>query len=103
MRAQHTPGPWVIDSELNAVRAEDHRHTIICRFVPTLSNPDVMADALLIAAAPDLLSALEEVLRHAISPVEFDYLKKGIGTNTPKGKAIRAANKAYIKATGGPA
>jgi hypothetical protein len=52
------------------------------------------------SSADDLLSALEGVLRHVVPPVEFEYLRKGIGTNTPKGKALIAARAAIAKATG---
>lgn len=59
---QHTPGPWYLD-------AHDERGW----FLLSESGPDIMAepfdcadaDARLIAAAPDLLSALEGMLEHA--------------------------------------
>lgn len=47
---------------------------------------------------PALLAALEGLLRDAIVPIVFDYLKKGIGTATPKGKAILAAQAAVAAA-----
>lgn len=51
------------------------------------------------SCSDELLSALEGVLRHAVEPVEFEYLKKGIGTQTPRGKALIAAKNAIARAT----
>ena len=59
MNAKHTPGPWEIDLEENRILATDDRRTIVCYFAGSLLNPSVMADARLIAAAPDLLESLE--------------------------------------------
>jgi hypothetical protein len=60
----HTPGPWVVADSINAatvhckvteVIVADCRNLALDRGVPA-------ANARLIAAAPDLLEALEEVL-----------------------------------------
>lgn len=52
------PGPWIVDGDGNRVVATDLRKTIICHASASCSNPSVMADARLIAAAPALAEAL---------------------------------------------
>jgi len=68
MKTQHTPGPWTVteccDSTFSVTAAQlqwpdrpDIRDTVaIC------PSPRVRADALLIAAAPDLLAAAQSAL-----------------------------------------
>lgn len=53
---------WILDEENNLVHEDDDRHTIICNFPCTLKNPSMKADALKVAAALDLLEALEGLL-----------------------------------------
>lgn len=87
----HTPGPWKIDSENNRILATDERETIVCGFCGSCRNPEVMADAHLIAAAPDLLTAL------------LLYISSGIGNSTDFEKqreAYSAARAAIAKAKG---
>lgn len=50
------------------------------------------------ACADDLLDALQDVLRFAVDEKEFEYLRKGIGTSTPRGKALLKAKAAIEKA-----
>jgi hypothetical protein len=52
--SNHTPGPWIVNGPHDAswVSTADHR-TIL---------PETMANARLIAAAPQMLDALHEVL-----------------------------------------
>jgi len=58
MTTEHTPGPWFQSDEDNQIRANtEDGHTTICEMWSTDS------DARLIAAAPELLQALEEVCR----------------------------------------
>lgn len=68
MEAKHTPGPWVMD---DAQPGDLFRHVLhgngdsfgyICR-ISTNGNANADADARLIAAAPELLEALQAVLR----------------------------------------
>src|SRR3546814_9571662 len=60
--AQHTPGPWHFDgADIDATHC-GHKDGI-CRMLFTSDpevNEQVKADARLIAAAPDLLDALED-------------------------------------------
>ena len=83
----HTPGPWVIDAEDNLIHAADARHTVICN-VGNMKNHGIAADARLIAAAPELLAALQ-------------MLTRGYGV-TFHDQALRSfAKEAIDKATGG--
>lgn len=69
--SKHTPGPWVWDEDGAALRAPGKR--IVLRDGEGIwnlwNNPSLKggmgeANARLIAAAPDLLEALQRVLRH---------------------------------------
>ena len=94
---QHTPGPWAILD-----RAEDSRtHVsngahIVCTLGTTRTDgsPNHSANAALIAAAPDLLSALNLLLDklHAHAP--------GLITNQHTESAITKAEMAISKAKG---
>lgn len=58
-----TPGPWRVDpDDATSVLASDDRVTIVACVTGASSNPVTVADAHLIAAAPDLLAALKDVL-----------------------------------------
>ena len=68
----HTPGPWTIDEFLEErgfykIRAEDavlcHAHS----FSEKGTDPEALANARLIAAAPDLLKACKMVAEMAVS------------------------------------
>jgi hypothetical protein len=65
MKTKHTPGPWVVGytAETATVDAE-------CRMICELENyyGDEDANAKLIAAAPDLLEALQEIERRLVDP-----------------------------------
>ena len=60
--AAHTPGPWRVSANGNVVRIGDATENIlICKFSnPT--NANRRANATLIAAAPDLLRSLKDML-----------------------------------------
>ena len=92
MEHKHTPGPW----ESMPVDAGIHRFGIICANDPLgTSANDIAAvwlrggqqkteaNARLIAAAPDLLEALQAVVRVADrSTVEFDAARAAIAKAT---------------------
>ncbi len=85
--SNHTPGPWIIDGvEIRA--AASHESESICEMSPCFSH----ADANLIAAAPELLEALE----YALS-MWGDYLPPG---NSNAMKAIKQSRAAIANAKG---
>lgn len=66
----HTPGPWTVDSRTLAVYAPDrHGHAAAVRVaqrgLAPLPAAEIAANAALIAAAPDLLAALQLVYANA--------------------------------------
>lgn len=117
MSQKHTPGPWGVHpytectGELRAVESEDgnfmaasiaigHGQTLICevghnsttRGYPRPTLNEMRANAALIAAAPELLEALEEFLRAGIyQSTDFQV----------QGKAHELACLAIAKAKGG--
>ena len=97
MKAQHTPGPWSIDPEGSiAVTIEGGNGEPIC----DVYGANKEADAYLIAAAPDLLEALEEC-RKLLEFLPLEYVHKGRFdplTHSPDG-ALAKAIAAIAKAT----
>lgn len=80
----HTPGPWVVRATGRIlVLASDQRETIVCEVTGASSNPTAVADARLIAAAPELLEAAEDVLR------EFGKGMASMPVGSPKREALR--------------
>jgi hypothetical protein len=62
----HTPGPWIVTNEdPPRILATDDRATVVAVTTAPRSNPSNMADARLIAAAPELLEALKKIVRRA--------------------------------------
>jgi hypothetical protein len=100
----HTPGPWYIahHSDINGDQSIDIRH---CCDIPP-STPEIhqiarlpknaLADAHLISAAPDLLSALEGLMKRAVKDAEH-YAPDG---NEPIWAFISDASDAISKAKG---
>lgn len=60
-KAQHTPGPWHAGTMSGDVFAIKKRGTIPVCAVPEDGSPNWEADARLIAAAPELLLALNRI------------------------------------------
>ena len=97
--AQHTPGPWVMD---DAQPGDLFRHVLhgngdsfgyICR-ISTNGNANADADARLIAAAPELLEALQRL------SAQCERLRLPGQTESD---AERTARAVIAKATGGAA
>jgi len=82
LKANFTPGPWVVQVHRDTTSVEGRYTTV----APDVSNDD----APLIAAAPDLLAALRNMVEQSASP---DY---NFG---PCDAAMTAARAAIAKAT----
>ena len=66
----HTPGPWTVDPKTLAVYAPDrHGHAAAVRVAECgrtlLPAAEIAANAALVAAAPDLLAALQALVGEA--------------------------------------
>lgn len=74
-RAQHTPGPWVFDEgEVHTVSGgEDDVLLTICQV--TSQGPETEANGFVLAAAPELLAALQGEL----SPMRTDCNERNCG------------------------
>lgn len=67
MKAKHTPGPWEVREQWY-IGVEGDPYSLAevksCRTVPASNAAEHAANALLIAAAPDLYAALKEIIEH---------------------------------------
>jgi hypothetical protein len=102
---QHTPGPWYVGTEFNdqgrhiyaaqKVRHEDgdEWHPLIACTDDDERLVDWQANAVLIAAAPDLLEALENLLK----AVEWSEVKP-VHNLTTLGRAMAKAKTAIARA-----
>jgi hypothetical protein len=67
MNSKHTIGPWAVEHPFGepgvyvTTAYPDRSGPLICRLVDQAQTPEGAANARLIAAAPDLLAALEAV------------------------------------------
>lgn len=106
--AKHTPGPWMVKGRVNksleAVRIESHHpayeHHLyqVADVLDANGYPQNEANLLLIAAAPELLQALIDVLPYAEACIGPTWR-----ANPPSDSVITAARTAIAKATGVPA
>ena len=89
--AKHTPGPWLADGA--SVYEERDDFSVICNFWSS-SLPEWEANARLIAAAPDLLEALEQLV------IEYDDVELADAEPSSLTAAFNAARAAIAKAKG---
>lgn len=88
--SKHTPGLWHV---ANGCQIRSEKHQIARAWM--MRNGEGMANARLIAAAPDLLEALEELKCELIlSDVDMDYIESHFR------KALDKAHTAIAKARG---
>ena len=91
MSAKHTPGPWAIDGCVSLGNVDviygSGRITMMDCENDEINDDELFANAALIAAAPDLLAALERA-EGFISGFEDDDTQEGV---TEMLAAIRAA------------
>ena len=109
MSAQHTPGPWKLDGAANTndldIIAPTGRITMLDCEISEVSEDVLTANAHLIAAAPDLLAALQNcvnVLSLAL-PLFDDESTDDKDSREEVGSVLDAARDALAKATGGEA
>jgi hypothetical protein len=88
MQTTHTPGPWELRQSGRDYWFIDHEQGGESYTLTKLENWTNEADARLIAAAPDLLAALQKIDANAAESVEW---------------IRRVAREAISKATGGAA
>jgi len=63
METKHTPGPWVFIEDVGRVsRGTPKREGDVICFIARGGLPESIANGRLIAAAPDLLQALEHIV-----------------------------------------
>lgn len=99
MNKQHTPGPWNVgddspnDYEGPMIDTRDRAVAVITIDHETESTPEDRANARLIAAAPELLAALQRLTR-AMDDYDGDI---PADINSPHHQALAA----IAKATGG--
>lgn len=93
---QHTPGPWHL-SYMNGIM----HISAGAKYSPVASSPTGVAeaDARLIAAAPELLEALEWCANHLSQIAKMDY--PGVSEEARMFNSERNARAALAKATGG--
>jgi ATP:corrinoid adenosyltransferase len=92
MSGKHTPGPWLAAGKHIT---QDDGGVIAYTTAYAKPTPRQLADARLIAAAPDLLEALQEVLKHE------KWHAAVADEVTPAARAaIRKADAVIAKATG---
>lgn len=88
---KHTPGPWKAELRdgMKTISSHEEPYTIICK--PHHAGGDVEANARLIAAAPELLEALEDLTFHVMNnSIPFSVLQE----------KIKKAQQAIAKAEG---
>ncbi len=98
--AKPTPGPWCLDSAgqgdvtVTSTHDTDGSDDDVCE-VYGADEDQQLANATLIAAAPDLLAALEDVLRYCVTPKGFpDAKHRTIEQQAAYDNARAAINKA---------
>lgn len=103
--SKHTPGPWLIAesvvsrhaiTNMRRIRSKNEglEHGAVCDVYGIKDGSEASANAILIAAAPDLLAALKSI---AIA------LRDEVLVHDDQREAMRAATAAIAKATGGAA
>ena len=71
----HTPAPWYVDyvSPYSRICIKPYPGPVICDLCPLGNEAEENANAHLIAAAPDLLAALETVNEWSINSSDDDF------------------------------
>lgn len=76
MSDKHSPGPWTFSDSVIDRAILSAKKAIVCDWdLRGRSGPPKQADAILMAAAPELLSALEDLYDEQNGPPLFKYEK----------------------------
>jgi hypothetical protein len=67
----HTKGPWIMDGLMMVVKSASEPDKSLCMVTPY--HPDAVANANLIAAAPELIEACEAALRCGLNDEGSGY------------------------------
>ena len=94
MTTPHTPGPWKASSRY--IAAGDY-HLAVTTNAPLKMNQEWEANARLMAASPDLLQAVIDLL--AVAPTKAPAAGLLVGIKEKHEDAIRSAKQAIAKAT----
>jgi hypothetical protein len=94
MNGQHTPGPWIVKRAggIDVMTADRRLLIADCAGNKVGGYEESQANALLIAAVPDLLEALKALLRESVN-------ESGAPLR-PSREAIATAQAAVVKAVG---
>jgi hypothetical protein len=99
---KHTPGPWILDTD-NIIRTEAGTCIALAQQggdgYPLLSGDEVQANARLIAAAPELLEALQYVSRLLGDGYSGPVVLRN-ATDCDRAIFVSTINQAIAKATG---
>lgn len=87
-----TPGPWFFDGTFNVYEGDRDGH--ICTVTSWLDESTADANGFLLAASPDLLSALQHLLEI------YDDQSGKVWTTSSKRRALDKARAAVNKALG---
>ena len=103
MTAQHTPGPYFVSGCFIGPRLSNDSgiQIQVARVAGDETDPEVIANARLIAAAPDMLAALEILLPCNLGPLPAAQFDEGfvVPVDMTAGE-IRIARAAIAKARG---
>lgn len=90
----HTPGPWKFDKSCDGFRTVSNGSLTICTVGETDLFPQVENDALLIAAAPELLEALQNCIEW------LDRTGESVSEGGKEYEYVTKAREAITKAKG---
>lgn len=96
--SKHTRGPWVsgVVRHRPAIQAGKHRELFVAEILSPM--PTAFWDAQLIAAAPDLLAALEKIIQMCRLQATHEY---GDAEKAESWGCVTTARAAIAKALGG--
>lgn len=98
MNSNHAPGPWQLSGKTVSHIWKTRRYAVATVNGKLFTPECTAANARILAAAPELLAALQDALRVLVTPSGFP--DKGNGRTDEQQAAYDAAQAAIRKATG---